>query len=502
MESSQASFSSYSRSSFFSSPDSNGAAQPQPLSFDQSSSSSQFGRRSLDLLNEVNDSTYRKDWRLPVRTTTKEETAESAVLKHENSPRPQQLSKYVNWSFSVEFQEASSRTSCRSKDGSLFSVQKNDHRLSYDGSDLSRLSFESQDSFKLTPKLKELPRLSLDSRVGSVSSPKYDSKSNFVTKKSVRVGETRPSNVVAKLMGLETLPDFALASDSHLEFLKICQVEQCDPFSRSLKSTNSCLCIRTSKSLRNSWKELGSQENPESVKKLISTLPVEPAPWKPIGGSSLKPNVKHLKEGGRATPSSSAYIGIEKRLKDLELSQSGKDLRALKQLIDAMRAKRLLDNRREGQDQNFGSQKDHEPRSRSPHLSAGSVNKQKLHNDFVNSFTNKGGNSLRTFESKIVIMKPAKHVEKSDILASSVTPTDCLSSLPKLHGEYGDSRKSTVNYRSSKKQIQKNGNAVSSSYNNKKKNHLNVIFTVTKGEHYRLGEELRIGEPNIAREEA
>lgn len=60
MESSQASFSSYSRSSFFSSPDSNGTAQPPPLSFDQSSSSSQFGRQSLDLLNEVKDSMYRK----------------------------------------------------------------------------------------------------------------------------------------------------------------------------------------------------------------------------------------------------------------------------------------------------------------------------------------------------------------------------------------------------------------------------------------------------------
>lgn len=172
MESSQASFSSYSRSSFFSSPDSNGTAQPPPLSFDQSSSSSQFGRQSLDLPNEVKDSMYRKDWRLPVRTSTKEETAESAVLKHENSPRPLQLSKSVNGSFSVEFQEASSRTSCRSKDGSLFSVQKDAHRLSYDGSDLSRLSFESRDSFKSTPKLKEHPRLSLDSRVGSVSSPK------------------------------------------------------------------------------------------------------------------------------------------------------------------------------------------------------------------------------------------------------------------------------------------------------------------------------------------
>ncbi|KAI8543086.1 hypothetical protein RHMOL_Rhmol08G0190900 [Rhododendron molle] len=349
------------------------------LSFDQSSSSSQFGRQSLDLPNEVKDSMCRKDWRLPVRTSTKEETAESAVLKHENSPRPLQLSKSVNGSFSVEFQEASSSTSCRSKDGSLFSFQKDTHRLSYDGSDLSRLSFESQDSFKSTPKLKEHPRLSLDSRVGSVSSPKYDSKSEFVIKKSLRDGETRPPNVVAKLMGLETLPDSALASDSHLEFLKTCQVEHCDPF-------------------------------PSTVELL--------------GGSSKKLDVKHLKKLGRATPSfPSKHFEFEKRLKDLELSQSGKDLRALKQLIDAM----------------------------SPHLSAGSVNKQKQHSDCVNSFTHKGGNSLRTFQSKIAIMKPAKLVEKSDILASSVTPMDCLSSLPKLQGEYGDSRKSTLNYRSSKK---------------------------------------------------
>lgn len=271
-------------------------------------------------------------------------------------------------------------------------------------------------------------------------------------------------------MGLETLPDSALASDSHLEFLKTCQVEHCDPFPRSLKPTDPCLSIRTSTSLRNSWKESGSRNNPESVKKLISRLPIEPAPWKLLGGSSQKLDVKHLKKLGRATPSfPSAYIEFEKRLKDLELSQSGKDLRALKQLINAMQAKGLLDNRREEQDLNFANQQDYEPRYRSPHLSAGSVNKQKLHSDCVNSFTNKGGNSLRTFESKIVIMKPAKLVEKSDILASSVTPMDCLSSLPKLQGEYGDSRKSTLNYRSSKKKIQKNGNAVSSSYNNKTK---------------------------------
>lgn len=464
LESSRASFSSYSRSSFFSSPDSNGTAQPQHLSFDQSSSSSQFGRQSLDLSNEGKDSMYRKDWRLSVETTTKEETGESTVLKHENSPRPLRLSKSVNGSFSVKVQEASSRTSCGSKDQSLFSVQKDAPGFSYDGGDISRLSFESQDT---SPKLKELPRLSLDSRQGSVSSPKFDSESDFLVRKSQRDGGKRPPSVVAKLMGLEILPDSALVSDSHFGFTKTCQVdEHCDPFPSSLNSTDPCLSIRTSTSFRNSGKESGLQTNPESVKKLISILPVESAPWKQLGGNSQKPDLKHLKTLGGATNSfPSDNTQIEKRLKDIELSQSGKDLIALKQIIEAIRAKGLLDNRRKKQDSSFAIQKGYEPRYRSQQFSSGLVNKQKPHSDHVNSSTTKGGNSLSSFESQIVIMKPAKLVKKSDILASSVTPVDSFSSLPKLHGEYGDRRKNTVSYRSSKKQIQNNGNAVSSSDN-------------------------------------
>ncbi|GFZ12163.1 hypothetical protein Acr_23g0005480 [Actinidia rufa] len=533
MESSRASFTSSSRSSSFSSLDCNRAAQPEPLSFDrmffpetpsrdpamsQSSASPNFGRQSLDLRDVVKDSMYR----------------EARVAKDKNSPRPLLLFKENDGSCSVGINEKQtlpddlkeslrvlaklreapwyyneslerSRSLCESKDKSVFSASKDAPRFSYDGRELNRSSFESRETIKSTPKLNGLPRLSLDSREGSMRSLNSDSKSNFLLRNLQRDSgnsnnrvmglqqasgnQARPPSVVAKLMGLETLPDAALSSDSQPGSIKTSPVEKCDPFSRSSKSAEPCRPLRISNSLRSSWKEPASPrwKNSDSVMKpiLSSRVPIEPAPWKHQEArcGSQKPAFRHLKTPARETDSfPTVYSEIEKRLKDLEFTQSGKDLRALKQILEAMQAKGLLDTRREEPDSNFATRRDHERRYANRYQNVRLVNQQRPLGDHVSNFSDKGANSLKTFDSQIVIMKPAKFVEKSGIPASSVIPMDRLSSLPKPRGgDFADGRKVSVNIQTSKERIPKTScrEHIRSSTDNKKTSNRNLSSTQT-----------------------
>ncbi|KAL6973471.1 hypothetical protein U1Q18_027656 [Sarracenia purpurea var. burkii] len=534
-ESSRASFTSSSRSSSFSSLECNRATQPEPLSFDrinfpetpsmdsamsQSSASPQFGRQPLDIRDVVKDSMYRESRGLSVKTTTKEEEPTDRVEKNKSSPRPLQPSRSVDGSCTGKktlpcdlkeslrvlaklreapwyFNDAGerSRSSCESKEGSLFSSaarERDAPRFSYDGREQNRSSFETRDTIKSTPRLKELPRLSLDSREGTMRSFNSESRSNILFRNSQRDGgnfneqtfgtQTRPPSVVAKLMGLETLPDdSALSSDSQIGFVKTSPIENFDVFSRSSKSIGQSQSIRTSYSSQSLLKEPASPrwKSSESAMKPISTsrFPIEPAPWKQLEGSrgSQKAGFRHPKAPAKATNSlPSVYSEIERRLKDLRFTRSGKDLRALKQIMEAMQANGLLETRREEQDSDFATQRDHRPRYISPHLSVRLVNQQRPHRDHVYNFANKGANSLRTIESPIVIMKPAKLVEKPSITAASVISVNRLSGLTKFRGgEFADARKSSVNSQVSKEQKLKPScreNSVGSTDNKKTNN--------------------------------
>ncbi|KAF2282317.1 hypothetical protein GH714_043846 [Hevea brasiliensis] len=113
-ESTRPSFSS-SCSSSLSSLDCNKTAQPEESSFDriifpeipsrdavltQPCTSPHLGQQSLDLQDVVKDSMYREAGGLSVKTSTKEEAVAHAV-KHKDSPRPLQLSKYVDRSYGI-----------------------------------------------------------------------------------------------------------------------------------------------------------------------------------------------------------------------------------------------------------------------------------------------------------------------------------------------------------------------------------------------------------------
>lgn len=531
MESSRASFSS-SCSSTMSSLDCNRTAQPEG-SFDrillpetpsrepdEPSTSLYLGQQSLDLRDVVKDSMHREARGLLVKTTNKEETIGFA-RKHRDSPRPLQLSKSLDRSRGVGvnikrntpadlnesvkvlaklreapwyYNEAKElpMSSYEAKDGLWHSISRDAPRFSYDGRERNRLSFESRENLKTSSKLKDLPRLSLDSRESSLRSSTSDSKPSHPAKKSQDGGNfkenplnlqlssgtlKRPPSVVAKLMGLDTLPDFALASDRQLGVVKSYAVEDSDSFSRSLATNYINGPTKLSRSPRNSLKDPTSPrlKNSDFVMKPVSSsrFPIEPAPWKQLDGNrvSQKPAFRPVKIPPRAPNSfSSVYSEIEKRLKDLEFKQSGKDLRALKQILEAMQAKGLLETRKEEQDSNFGIQRASEPKCASSNQHSRSQSQQNPQSNRIIASPTRVSNSSRTFESPIVIMKPAKLVEKSGIPSSSVIPLEDISGLHKIQGSgFADSKKGSSSSQIAKDHSPKNGRRNSAVISNDKK---------------------------------
>ncbi|KAG5032268.1 hypothetical protein JHK82_015844 [Glycine max] len=460
----------------------------------QSTTSPHFGYNSLDLRDVVKDSMYREARGLSVKTTAKEESAINAA-KHRDSPRPIQLSKSVDGSYRVGIDGKQSvpidlkesirvlaklreapwyyvetkelpRSSHESKDGHWNSISKDAPWFPYEGKETSRLSFESRETIKSTPKLKELPRHSLDSKEGSLHSYSTDSKAThhsrniysgtstsndkFPTLQQPSATPSRPPSIVAKLMGLEGLPDSSLAGDAQSSSTETYSAQDNGQFRRPSKN-GLMRPLRLSNSPKISLKDPTSprRKNPDLVMKPISSsrVPIEPAPWKQQDGnqSSQKPNLRGIKAPARAPDSfPSVYSEIEKRLKDLEFKQSGRDLRALKQILEAMQEKGLLESRKVEQAPNVvGSQSDYEPKATNQNQNTRSVRQQNTQRNNFLSSTVKGSDSARAFESPIVIMKPAKLVEKTVIPASSVIPIGGLSGSQKyqIGGVYVDNNK-------------------------------------------------------------
>ncbi|KAF8408223.1 hypothetical protein HHK36_007368 [Tetracentron sinense] len=510
-ESSRASFSSSSCSSSFSSLDCNKTAQPESSFFDrtifpetpsrdptpvnQPNASPQSRQQSLDLRDVIKDSIYREARGLSVKTTTKDE-AVGCAMKYRDSPRPLQF-KCVDGSYGVgingkprvptdlkeslrvlaklrevprNFNEARElpRSSYAAKDGSLPSVPKDAPRFSYDGREIHRQSFESRDTYKSTTKLKEFPRLSLDSREGSMRGCNSDPKSNSLLSSNKTIPnllqesgtQKRPPSVVAKLMGLEALPDSISATEDQMGFIKTCPGEDRDTFSRSSKTTAERKQNLIPDYPRNSHKDPISPQliNPDSVMKPISSsrFPIEPAPWRhPNGGRGFQKPAYWNQEATATAPnfSPSVYSEIEEKLKELEFKHSDKDLRALKHILEAMQVKGLLETKKdEDQASNPLPQRNYNgPNYTSLDQNPRLANSRITQNNRMISATVKGARPPRTFESPIVIIKPAKFIEKSSFSASPVIPIDGLSGLRKLRsGDSVDGRKGSVNIRTAK----------------------------------------------------
>ncbi|XWS41005.1 hypothetical protein CRYUN_Cryun17cG0043900 [Craigia yunnanensis] len=452
-ESPRTSFSSSTCSSSFSSADCSKASQVdrpslsqntfpetprREISNYQSNVFLQSSQHSLDLRNVVKDSMYREARGLSIKTATKVEAGRHQTLKYIDSPRPLQSPRpaktrntSLNESSHVlpKLQEAP-RTSNGRKDGSITFAPMDDPRFSYDGKG-------SQDALKI--KLRDLPRLSLDSRESSIKGSINSMKSNFLLgelhRSSMNSNNIRnqqqepgsykgPSSVVAKLMGLEALPDPMLTNRNQSRQFKTRQDLKDDTLSLSSRiDENKKNSI--SGSPRNSKKEPNSPclTNADSKKPVATRSPNEPAPWKQLDGSRGQISALKCRETPMKSPNSSltVYGEIEKRLAELEFKKSGKDLRALKAM---QKSKEMLETRKEDQASNFISDTNSilGQRSEAPNM-------RKLQSSNAVAATVKGTSSPTRLKSPIKIIKPAKLMENTNNSSSSVVATGSLSRL-------------------------------------------------------------------------
>ncbi|XP_010089650.2 protein LONGIFOLIA 1 [Morus notabilis] len=470
MELSRHSFSSSSScSSSFSSLDYNRTAHLEPSPSSQTISSetlsrdlpinhpngpTQFSRKSVDLRDVVKDSMHREARGLSVKTAAKEQ-AVVRTLKYIDSPRPSEPPNSakprisgVNDSFRVfsKFREghlnSNEDKNCRTR-----WAPKDPRRLSYDGR-------ESQDILKSTIKLKELPRLSLDSRQGCIRGSAYEVKSSYLLNDMQMQPEPgsskRASSVVAKLMGLV---DPTPIADDSTKLHNSLEAEKQDPLSRSSRTTKVNKQLdHFSGSPRNSRMELASPQmkNADLVIKTTPNqkFPIETAPWKQPHGHKApqSPSFKsHETPAKTPTKALTVYGEIEKRLADLEFKKSGKDLRALKQILEAMqKTEEDLENKK---DQKFAYQSDG-----NSSLDHGSNlgHQRNLHSNISDPPTSNGVKTPKGYKSPIVIMKPAKLIGKNTDSASTMNKIDNLLDLHKNHSSAADNRKVSLEKRMTK----------------------------------------------------
>ncbi|XP_009110333.2 protein LONGIFOLIA 2 [Brassica rapa] len=324
----------------------------------------------LDLRDVVRDSMYR------------EVRALSEVCRHkrreEDSPRPYGLKH----STPVDFNE-----SCKA----LAKLRTTSQRC-YNEVDIKDASHNKLKSGK---KVKESPKLSLDSRdhVDLKAGDSRLSRSSSMNK--------RPPSVVAKLMGLETLPGSPLGSPRSL--------------GKGIASSSS------SSSSSPRWR------SSEFVMKPVSSLrfPTEPAPWKQTDRRSL------IKKKQACKP---VLQSMERRLKGVESNHPKKDLRALNEILEAMQTKSV-----------FGSRKQ-------PQCS----NSRGLQNQVMPPSTMRG---------PIVIIKPARLVERSGIPSSSLIPIHSLSGLNREEEESVHVNRNSTSKKAAKDCSISSGDSKSSSRN-------------------------------------
>ncbi|KAL3844594.1 hypothetical protein ACJIZ3_001997 [Penstemon smallii] len=444
VESSRPSYSSSSCSSTFSSLDCNKTAQLEKLSqrqinvpespfqtkaIKEQKLSSTEEKPSLDLRDVVKDSMYREPRGLSIKSSSNDERR-GHTMKHIDSPRPLQQSK-------------SGKPKATNYEGSTRVLAKvhestKDERLalprfSYDGR-------ESRETIKSTMKLKELPRLSLDSRASSMKCSALESRLNFrgtdlhmenenssqVLPLNQEPGiHNRSSSVVAKLMGLEDFPYTVSIDEWRIQKINSSQEEAFHSNSSTTaeKTKQNQVTYSPRPSQNNPSSPSQRLHNPDFVKKptTCSRIPMEPAPWRQQdmnqGSQKMAPQ---RRKASKDAPhfSSSVYGEIEKRITQLEFKKSGKDLRALKQILEAMQKTREQLESQAGasvcsdQNSNLSIWKDRKSNHQAP--------------------TIKGPFPPKQLGSSIMIMKPAKGPDKAKNASSTQVATTEVPNLQRL----------------------------------------------------------------------
>ncbi|CAL5080336.1 unnamed protein product [Urochloa decumbens] len=321
-------------------------------------------------------------------------------------------------------------------------------RLSYDA---PRFSYDGKEA---ASKLREVPRLSLDIKEGNHWSREMNPRLKPSLSSSDRSGSNatgsnaasetqqeqpackRLPSVVAKLMGLEELPEHNESTASS----QACKAAR----ESKQEATLSPLSILSHN--EPAPRQQRSQDSP--VRNLPnSKFPVETAPWKQQERIVLPRKLPKGSKGAHGRePVASVFSDIEKRLKDLDFQQSNKDLRALKQILDSMQAKGLLEKKKREEASMSkiydGNHDDQEMTNLS----------MRLHSN-TSFMLPEESNAESSFKSPIVIMKPSKSANFFSEVDSSVIPLGGSSDLPQLQtGNSTDKRKASTINRTSKEQ--------------------------------------------------
>ena len=397
------------------------------------------GQQSLDFYDIVKDSMHREAQVLSVKTLPKEQKkGQTHTLKHIDSPRPLQSHKSVNAGVMVS-NEALHNLAKYKK------TPWDSPRLSYDGREI-------QDTFKTATKHKELPRLSLDSREGSVRGFHEGNKSRnllkgpqkgYVRNSSTMLNQLqepetskRSSSVVAKLMGLEALPDCTQTCETPPRRTTSCSNNKNELLARS-RTSDDYKQHRSSVSPRTcQGSTLPQSRRADSITNATpySRFALESSPWRQPDASQT--SQLQVSKGGESDAegsksSLSVYGEIEKRLAELEFQKSGKDLRALKQILEAMqRYKDSFDN---ASDQASNSPSYN--RNNSSLNQRSKVQSPRIRQKDPTSVTTEMSNTSQGSELPIVIMKPAKVTRKAN------NPSTEMS----MHGKSGLSKCSPSN---------------------------------------------------------
>ncbi|XP_021766193.1 protein LONGIFOLIA 1-like [Chenopodium quinoa] len=287
--------------------------------------------------------------------------------------------------------------------------------------DLARLSYdgrETRDNHISSLKVKDLPRLSLDSKQRTVKVSSHESKDDllpgelkreicgpnkFQSDQQEPTSYRAPSNVVAKLMGLEALPDDTTSNKSRIEQDGSNYFRNAELFSRSSRTIDENKVDRVLHSPRSNCKESRTPRSNKAKSDQTASLSQE---------ADSEPKNHPL----------TVYGAIEKRLADLDFQKSGKDLRALKQILDSMhKEKNKSEIRKENQ----------YPRCASQTSNSSSVQDSPKHPKKATPSTSKGFNTIKDATSAKNI-KPTKLVKGSREETTQVVQDIPVISLQRL----------------------------------------------------------------------
>jgi hypothetical protein len=238
--------------------------------------------------NIVKDSINREPHEgLTSKTTPKEEMPKK-MLKHNDSPRPLLLAKSTDGTYVIGIDRSINYE---------YELKCNNYytsRFSCDGRELpSRTHTGPKDSTKTNTGLRDLPRLSLDSRKESLKS------SNIVRNSCGNYdspGHRRSNSLIARLMGLDLFPDCN-------ELGKVSTAEAINPVESFGNRRDYCLSNFSKSNVRGN--EVPNSVNPTLVVKTKTPMIIgtESAPW-----------IQQERNGSKKIISE-----IERRLRDLDL---------------------------------------------------------------------------------------------------------------------------------------------------------------------------------------